>query len=129
MLPLEEGTGTVWPRTGLLTKHHDIGALPNRLPRGVWGEDRHASSKPANPTVHRSWLSAPSPDPGYRIRYKSRRGVEKQKGKEQIEIVARGRSSRRALQGQIVTIFAAVTPHGRLQNARGGFFPAVSPIT
>ena len=39
----------------------------------------------------------------------------------------RGRSSRRALQGQIVKIFAAVTPQGRLQIARGGFFPAVSP--
>ena len=39
----------------------------------------------------------------------------------------RGRSSRRAMQGQIVKIFAAVKPQGRLQSARGGFSPAVSP--
>ncbi len=39
----------------------------------------------------------------------------------------RKRSSRRTLQGQIVTIFATVTPQGRLQNARGGFSPGVSP--
>ena len=31
MLPLKEGTGAVWPRTGLPTKHHDIGALPYRI--------------------------------------------------------------------------------------------------
>ena len=30
MLPLKEGTGAVWPRTGLLTKYHGIGALPYR---------------------------------------------------------------------------------------------------
>jgi hypothetical protein len=30
MLPLKEGTGAVWPRTELLTKHPDIGALPYR---------------------------------------------------------------------------------------------------
>ena len=28
MLPLKEEIGAVWPRTGLLTKHHGIGALP-----------------------------------------------------------------------------------------------------
>ena len=56
---------------------------------------------------------------------KSRRGVEKPKGKKQLEIVARGRSSRGALQGRIVSIFAAMTPQGRLQNARGGVSPAV----
>ncbi len=30
MLPLKEGTGAVWPRTGMPTKHHDIGSLPYR---------------------------------------------------------------------------------------------------
>ena len=30
MLPLKEGTGVVWPRTGLLTKYHGNGALPYR---------------------------------------------------------------------------------------------------
>ncbi len=30
MMPLKEGTGAVWPRTGLLTKYHGIGALPHR---------------------------------------------------------------------------------------------------
>ncbi len=34
MLPLKEETGAVWPRTGLLTKHHDIGALPYRAGYG-----------------------------------------------------------------------------------------------
>ncbi len=57
------------------------------------------------------------------------RGDEEPKGKEQLESDARGRSSRRALQGRIVSIFAAETPQRRLRNARGGFFPAVSPIT
>ena len=33
------------------------------------------------------------------------------------------------LQDQIVTIFATETPKGRLGGARGGFSPAVSPIT
>ena len=60
---------------------------------------------------------------------KSRRGVEKPKGKEQLEIAPRGRSSRGAMQSHIVSIFAPVTPQGRLQNASGGFSPAVSPLT
>ena len=98
------------------------------VPRGLGDKTglRQASQRPP-----------PSAGPGFQFPHltlgaglvKSRRGVEKPKGKEQLEIVARRRSSRRALQGQIVTIFAAVTRQGRLHNARGGFFPAVSPIT
>ncbi len=64
MLPLKEGTGAVWPRTGLPTKHHDVGALPYR--GGVSGLDRLASGRLATPTVRRSWLSFPSPNPAYR---------------------------------------------------------------
>jgi len=30
MLHLKEGSGAVWPRTGLPTKHRGIGALPYR---------------------------------------------------------------------------------------------------
>ena len=37
MLPLKDGTGAVWPRTGVLTKHHDIGALPYRGGSGRLG--------------------------------------------------------------------------------------------
>ncbi len=43
MLPLKKGTGAVWPRTGLLTKHHDIGALPYRGWYGVRTGMRRAS--------------------------------------------------------------------------------------
>ena len=60
----------------------------------------------------------PSAGPGFQLPHltlgtgfvKSIRGVEKPKGKEQLEITARGRSIRRALQGRIVSIFAAITP-------------------
>ena len=118
MLPLKEGAGAVWPRAGLLTKHHDTGAPPyqggSRDRIGL----RQASQRPP-----------PSAGIGFQLPHltlgtgfvKSRRGVEKPKGKEQLEIVARGRISRRAMQGQIVSIFAAMTPQGRLRNARGGF--------
>jgi len=79
MLPLKEGTGTVWPRTGLPTKHHGIGALPYR--GGVWGHDRLASGRPKTPIVRRLGLSTPSPDPRYRIRQvKTRRGEAEGKG-------------------------------------------------
>ena len=54
------------------------------------------------------------------------RGDEELKGTEQLEIDASGRSSRRALQGQIMSIFVTVTPQGRLQNARG-IFPCGFP--
>ena len=66
MLPLKEGTGAVWPRTGLPTKHNDIGALQYR--GWVRDHNRLAPGKPATRTVHRSWLSFPSLDLAYRIR-------------------------------------------------------------
>ncbi len=126
MLPLKEGTGVVWPRTGLPTKHHDARALPYRGGSGDMTGMRHACQRPP-----------PSAGPGFEFPHltlgtrfvKSRRGVEKPKRTEQMKIVARRRGSRSALQGQIVSIFAAVTPQGRLQNARGGVSPAVFPIT
>ena len=79
MLPLKEGTGAMWPRPGLPTKHHDIGALPCRGGSGDKTGLRHASQRPL--------LSA---GPGFQFPHlamgtrfvKSRRGVEKPKGKE-----------------------------------------------
>ncbi len=56
------------------------------------------------------------------------RGVEKPNWTEHMEIAARGRKSRKALQGRIPWIFAAEAPRGRLRSARGRFFPAVSSI-
>ena len=96
MLPLKEGTGAVLPRTGLPTKHHGIGALPYR---GGFGDKTGLRQAGHRPT--------PSTGPGFHFPHmplgtgfaKSRRGVEKPKGTEQLEIVARGRSSRRVLQG------------------------------
>ena len=90
------------------------------------GEAAHRRHRP--PPTAEPGPTAPKPDPGRR-NDKFGCGVEKPKVKEQPETAARGRSSRRALQGQIATIFAAGTPQGRLQIARGGFFPTVSPIT
>ena len=58
-----------------------------------------------------------SPDHGQRIMM-SRPAMTVASG------AARGRCK-----GGIVSIFAAETPQGRLRSARGGFFPAVSPIT
>ncbi len=46
MLPLKEGTGAVWPRTGLPTKNHDIGALPYRGGSGDMTRFRQASHQP-----------------------------------------------------------------------------------
>jgi len=45
MLSLKEGTGAVWPRTGLPTKHHDIGALPYRGGYGDRTGLRHADQR------------------------------------------------------------------------------------
>ena len=99
MLPLKEGIGAVWPRTGLLTKHHDIGSLPYR-----------GGSRDKTGMRQARQRSPPSAGPGFQLPHmtlgtgfvKSRRGVEKPKGKEQLEIGARGRRNRRALQGHIV---------------------------
>ena len=46
MLPLKEETGTVWPRTGLLTKYHGIGALPYREGSGDKTGLRQAGQRP-----------------------------------------------------------------------------------
>ena len=88
MLPLKEGTGAVGPRTGLLTKYHGIGALPYRGGYGDRSGLRQAGQRPP-----------PSAGLGFQIPHltlgtvfvKSRRGVEKPKGTEQLKIVARGR--------------------------------------
>ncbi len=117
MLPLKEGTGAVLPRAGMPTKHHDVGALPYRGEYGDRTGLRQASQRP-------SPFSGPSfqfPHLGTGF-VKSRRGVEKPKGTEQLEIDAMGRSSRRAMQGHIVSIFATVTrPKGDCKMPEGGF--------
>ncbi len=90
MLPLKEGTGAVWPRTRLPTKHHGFGALPYRGGLGT-GPVCQAGQRPPPSAGHGFQLPHMTLGTGF---VKSRRGAEKPKGKEQLEIVARGRSSR-----------------------------------
>ena len=88
MMPLKEGTGAVWPRMGLPTKHRGIGALPYRGGSGERTYLRQAGQRP--PPSAGFGFQFPCVTLGTRF-VKSRRGVEKPKGKEQLEIVAGGR--------------------------------------
>ena len=127
MLLFKGETGAVWPRTGLLTKHHGIGALPYRGGYGGRTSVRQASQRPS-----------PSAGLGFQLPHralgtgfvKSRSGVEKPKETEQLKIAARGRSKRGEgpARSDRVDLRRRGT-QGRLQSAEGGGFPAVSPIT
>ena len=111
---------------GAATQHRGGGALPYR---GGSGDKRlRASRRTTTPTDNRilakhnyEFLTL---GPGA---ISQGRGDEDLKGTEQLEIAPRGRSSRRALQSQIVSIFAAVTPRGRMQNVGGGFSLRIFP--
>ena len=46
MMPLKGEAGAVWPRTGLLTKHHGIGALPYRGGFGDKNSLRNGGQRP-----------------------------------------------------------------------------------
>ncbi len=113
---------------GATTKHRGDGALPYR--EGSGDKRLRELRRTTTPTDSRipakhiyEFLTL---GPGA---ISQGRGDEEPKGTEQLDFVARGRSNSRALQGWIVSIFAAETPQRRLRNARGGFSPAVSPIT
>ena len=80
---------------------------------GTGGCERNAAQRPPPTAGHGFQLPHLTPGTGFA---KSRRGVEKPKGTAQREIVARGRSSRRALQGRIVSISATEAPRGRLRS-------------
>ncbi len=83
------------------------------------GFERHAAQRP--PRTARLWLrSCLILTLGPRA-ISQGRGVEKPKGTEQLEIVARGRSSRR-LQDRMVSIFAAEASQGRLRSAYRVFY-------
>ena len=82
---------------------------------GTGGCKRNAAHRP--PLTAGQGFQLPHLTPGTGFA-RSRRGVEKPKGMEQREISTRGRSSRRVLQGRIVSISAAESPQGRLRSAR-----------
>jgi len=111
----------------IATKHRGGGALPYR--GGSGGRRLRASRRTTTPTDSRIMAKHSygflTLGPGA---ISQGRVDEEPKETGQLKIAARGRSSRRALQGRIVSIFAALTPHGRLRNARGGsslrFFPS-----
>ena len=109
MLPFKGGGHRRVAADEAATKHRGVGALPYR--RGSWDRRLRASRHTTTPADSRI-LAKHSYEfltlgPGA---ISQGRGDGEPKGMEQLEIVARGRSSRRAMQGQIMSIFAAVTP-------------------
>ena len=90
MLPLKGETGAVWPWRGC-NKHHDVRALPYRGGSGDRNSLRNGGQRP--PPTAGPGFQLPHLTPGTGFA-KSRRGMEKPKGTEQLKIAARGRSRR-----------------------------------
>jgi len=125
MLPSKGDTGAVWPRTGLLTKHHNIGALPYRGGSRDKNNLRNAGQRPPPSTGPSFQLPHMTLGTGF---VKSRRGVEKPKWTEQPKIDANGRSKRGedTARSDRVDLRRRGT-QGRLRSAEGDFFLRFPP--
>jgi hypothetical protein len=90
MLPLKGETGAVWPWRGC-NKASWRQSPP--VPRGVWGQEQSPYGGQRPPPTAGLGFQLPHLTLGTGFA-KSRRGVEKPKGTEQLKIAARGRSRR-----------------------------------
>ena len=127
MLPLKGETGAVWPWRGC-NKHHDVRALPYRGGSGDRNSLRNGGQRP--PPDRRSRLSAPSPDPGYRIREVETRHGEAE-GDGAAEDRCKGTEQAWRINCKIVSRRSPPPRHlrGVCEEREGGFHLAVSHFT